>query len=71
MRLPAWIDLPERFPAVAAWGAVALLLLGGLIGVADQRNDDVRRTRDLTVQAEILAASVSAALTYNDTSVVR
>jgi signal transduction histidine kinase/ActR/RegA family two-component response regulator len=54
------------WPAIAAFGAVALLLAGVLMGLVNETAYRVQRTRELAVQGDILARSVSAALAFQD-----
>jgi signal transduction histidine kinase/CheY-like chemotaxis protein len=61
--------LAERWgalPAIAATGALALLIAGVLMGLVNEATYRYQRTNELGVQADILARSVSAALAFQD-----
>jgi signal transduction histidine kinase len=53
-------------PAIAVAIAVTLVVTGVLFAVRSEREHVARRTREVTVQAQILASTVSAALAFND-----
>ena len=54
------------WPAIAICGALVLLIAGILMGVVNEAAYRQQRTRELAVQADILARSVSAALAFDD-----
>jgi membrane protein DedA with SNARE-associated domain len=56
----------DRITAVSA--AVLLLLAGALATAYQYRAAHIEHRRQLTVQATILAASVTAAIAFNDRS---
>ena len=61
--------LPIRWsliPAIAALGAVLLVLSGVAIGVYDEQNYRAQKIHEVTAQGEILAATVTAALAFDD-----
>ncbi|WP_421931546.1 ATP-binding protein [Phenylobacterium sp.] len=61
--------LPIRWslvPAIAAIGAILLVLCGAAIGVYDEQNYRAQKIREATAQGEILAATVTAALAFDD-----
>ena len=61
--------LPIRWsliPAIAAVGAILLVLSGVAIGVYDEQNYRAQKIREATAQGEILAATVTAALAFDD-----
>jgi two-component sensor histidine kinase len=53
-------------PAIALSAAVVLLLAGVVMAVFYERNYKEQKIREVSVQAEILASTVAAALTFND-----
>src|SRR4051812_22212098 len=62
-----WLDGPERSKLSLALLAVAVLLVGGVIlATANERAYRADRARETRVQADILAASVTAALAFED-----
>jgi signal transduction histidine kinase len=63
-----WARIPERWKLTIVLAAAAVLLLAG-IGMAAYNEEQYRseKVRDVSVQAQILAASVSAALAFDDT----
>ncbi|CAN5630833.1 hypothetical protein BH10PSE5_BH10PSE5_25700 [soil metagenome] len=61
--------LPVRWsliPAIAAIGAILLVLCGAAIGIYDEQNYRAQKIREATAQGEILAATVTAALAFDD-----
>ncbi|MET0273201.1 MAG: CHASE sensor domain-containing protein, partial [Phenylobacterium sp.] len=71
MRL-RWPDIADPRQLNIAWlGAVALLAAGVLLGVQTERGYRAQATRQVAVQADILAASVSAALAFDDRNAMR
>ncbi|HQT53394.1 MAG TPA: ATP-binding protein [Phenylobacterium sp.] len=61
--------LPIRWsliPAIAAIGAILLVLSGLGIAIYDEQNYRAQKTREATSQGEILAATVTAALAFDD-----
>ncbi|WP_340644412.1 ATP-binding protein [Phenylobacterium sp.] len=61
--------LPIRWsliPLIAAGGAILLVLSGVAIGVYDEQNYRAQKIREATAQGEILAATVTAALAFDD-----
>jgi signal transduction histidine kinase len=63
---------PRRFkPAYALTAAIALLAAGILISAWQDRMFRAQQVREVTVQGEILAASVTAALVFDDTKTVQ
>jgi signal transduction histidine kinase len=63
---------PQRFmPAHALAGAIVLLAAGILVSVYQDRIFRAQEVREVTVQGEILAASVTAALVFGDAKVVQ
>jgi signal transduction histidine kinase/CheY-like chemotaxis protein len=67
-----WPDLSDRRQLNLAWlGAVALLALGLLLGARAEQLYRAQTARSATVQAEILAASVTAALAFDDRPTMR
>jgi signal transduction histidine kinase/ActR/RegA family two-component response regulator len=55
------------WPAIAATGALALLIAGVLMGLVNEATYRAQRTREMAVQGDIVAHSVSAALAFQDT----
>ncbi|MDO8802222.1 ATP-binding protein [Phenylobacterium sp.] len=53
-------------PAIAAIGAILLVLSGLAIGVYDEQTYRAQKVREATAQGEILAATVTAALAFDD-----
>ncbi|MBP9232286.1 MAG: response regulator [Phenylobacterium sp.] len=53
-------------PAIAACGAMLLVLSGLAIGVYDEQTYRAQKVREATAQGEILAATVTAALAFDD-----
>ena len=64
---PSFVARWGPWPAIAAFGAIALLAAGVLMGAVNEAGYRTQRTRELAVQADILARSVSAALAFDDT----
>ncbi|HEV7767111.1 MAG TPA: ATP-binding protein [Thermoanaerobaculia bacterium] len=63
---------PRRFkPAYALTAAIALLVAGILISVWQDRVFRAQRVREVRVQGEILAASLTAALIFGDAKTVQ
>ncbi|MBP6546861.1 MAG: response regulator [Phenylobacterium sp.] len=61
--------LPIRWsliPAIAAFGAILLVLSGLAIGIYDEQTYRAQKVREATAQGEILAATVTAALAFDD-----
>jgi signal transduction histidine kinase/CheY-like chemotaxis protein len=61
--------LPIRWsliPAIAAFGAILLVLSGLAIGIYDEQAYRAQKVREATAQGEILAATVTAALAFDD-----
>ena len=58
-------------PVIALASAILLLLTGAGIGVYNERAYEAQKVRETEVQARILAASVSAALAFNDRATAR
>ena len=58
-------------PAIALAGAVVLLATGLGIGIYDEQAYQSQKEREAGVQAQILAASVTAALAFNDRGAAR
>ncbi|HEX7705603.1 MAG TPA: ATP-binding protein [Thermoanaerobaculia bacterium] len=58
-------------PVHALAGALVLLLAGIVASIYQDRTFHEQRLRELTVQAEILAASVTAALVFDDSQTVQ
>ncbi len=56
----------KLFPAIALSIAVALLVAGVVMAVYSERSYKEQKIRDLTVQAQILASTVTAALVFDD-----
>ena len=72
MTRPARVLLGWRFaPALTLVSAVLLLATGLGIGVYNERAYQVQKLSEAGVQAKILAASVSAALAFNDRNTTR
>jgi signal transduction histidine kinase len=66
------IQGPRRFkPAPALAGAIVLLTAGILVSAYQDRIFRAQEIREVTVQGEILAASVTAALVFGDAKVVQ
>ena len=66
------LRLRGRFtPALALAGAVILLAAGVLISIYQERLFHAQQIREVRVQGEILAASVSAALFFGDAKVMQ
>jgi signal transduction histidine kinase/ActR/RegA family two-component response regulator len=63
---PKFIARWGPWPAIAAVGAIALLAAGVLMGSVNETAYRTQRTRELEVQADTLARSVSAALAFDD-----
>ena len=63
----SWSKVPDRWKFIIVMAAAAALLLAG-VGMAafNERIYRVQKTRDAAVQAQILAASVTAALAFDD-----
>ncbi len=59
---PRW----RLIPIVAALGALAVLLTGGTVAFLNERLYERQKLREAQVQAQILAASVTAALVFED-----
>lgn len=53
-------------PAIALTLAIALLVAGVLMGVYNERAYEAQKSREVRVQAQILASSVTAALVFDD-----
>lgn len=67
-----WPDLSDRRQLNLAWlGAVALLAVGVLLGARAEAVYRGEAARAATVQADILAASVTAALAFDDRPTMR
>jgi signal transduction histidine kinase len=67
-----WPDLSDRRQLNLAWlGAVALLALGLLLGGRAEQVYRAQAIRAASVQADILAASVTAALAFDDRPTMR
>jgi len=67
-----WPDLSDRRQLNLAWlGAVALLAVGVLLGARAEAVYRTQAARAATVQADILAASVTAALAFDDRPAMR
>ena len=61
--------LPIRWsliPAIAAIGAILLVLSGLGIAIYDEQSYRTQKIREATAQGEILAATVTAALAFDD-----
>ena len=58
-------------PVIAIGLAVALLLIGLSMAVFNENLGKAEKLRDVTVQADILSASVTAALAFDDTNLAR
>ena len=58
----------KRTPLLAVAAAVALLLAGGLLGLYNERAYRVQKIDEVTVQARILASTVTAAVAFGDRS---
>jgi signal transduction histidine kinase/ActR/RegA family two-component response regulator len=56
----------RRAPLLALTAAVALLLAGVLLGVYNERAYRAQKINEVTVQARILASTVSAAVSFDD-----
>ena len=64
---PSW-----TFAPIAAIGvAVGLLVVGLSMAVYNENLSKAEKLRDVTVQADILSGSVSAALAFDDTQLAR
>ncbi|WP_334165264.1 CHASE sensor domain-containing protein, partial [Phenylobacterium sp.] len=69
---PRWLDLSDRRALNLAWvGAVALLAVGVLLGARAEAVHRGEAARAAAVQADILAASVTAALAFDDRPAMR
>jgi signal transduction histidine kinase/ActR/RegA family two-component response regulator len=65
--LQAWFRIPERSRLLLALAiALGLLLAGVVVGVFNERLYLAQKQRQVAVQAEILANSVTAALAFDD-----
>jgi signal transduction histidine kinase/ActR/RegA family two-component response regulator len=64
--LPAAVARWGAWPTIAVSGALALAVAGVLTGVISEGEHRRQQTRELAVQADILARSVSAALAFQD-----
>jgi len=67
--MPLWSNLLARWspiPLLAVISAVALLVVGVLTAVLNERAYRAQELREIDGQARILAASVSAALAFDD-----
>lgn len=67
--MPRWPRLRAAWglaQATVVAGAVLLVLTGLVIGVYDERSYREQRVREVTVQSGILAATVTAALAFDD-----
>ncbi len=63
----SWIWRLRNFATAIAVGVAVLLLLAGLsLAVLNENLSKAEKLRDLTVQADILAGSVSASLAFDD-----
>ncbi|MES2342591.1 MAG: ATP-binding protein [Pseudomonadota bacterium] len=58
-------------PVIAATGAVLLVLIGLLIGIYDEQSYRMQKIREATAQGEILSATVTAALAFDDRTAAR
>jgi signal transduction histidine kinase len=62
----------QRFtPALALAGAIVLLAAGILVSAYEERIFRAQQLREVTVQGDILAASVTAALVFGDAKVIQ
>ena len=59
------------FGGLALAGALALVAVGLLMGIYNERTYRAQKTREVAVQAQILAASVTAALAFDDRKVAQ
>jgi signal transduction histidine kinase len=53
-------------PAIALTTVIALLVIGGLMALYIDRSTAAQEAREVTAQARVLAATVTAALSFND-----
>ena len=69
---PRGPDFGDRRQLNLAWaGAVGLLAAGVLLGAQAERAYRAQAVRQATVQADLLAASVTAALAFDDRPTMR
>jgi signal transduction histidine kinase/CheY-like chemotaxis protein len=69
---PFLIRTQERRVASLAWAStLALVLLGVILGVRSEQGYRRQTEREVAVQAEVLAASVTAALSFDDETALR
>lgn len=61
----------SMFGGLALVGALALVVVGLLMGIYNERAYRTQKTREVAVQAQILAASVTAALAFEDRKVAQ
>jgi len=59
------------FGGLALVGALALVTMGLVMGVYNERAYRIQKTREVAVQAQILAASITAALAFDDRKVAQ
>ena len=64
--MPRWKDSWRVLPLIAVGGAIVLLLTGVGMGLYNEQLYRTQRAREVAVQAEIVAASVAAALAFDD-----
>jgi len=71
IRRPLWDRLDQRLVNIAWASAVALLAIGALLAGRTELSYRSQAQRQAEVQADILAASVSAALAFDDRAAMR
>ncbi len=66
MRFPAGAVLWKATPALASLTALAILVVGVMLGLFADRAHQTEKRREIDVQGQILASTISAALSFQD-----